>query len=120
MLSGNYRVVQQVFVVIQSGVLKVELDQLDAVSKGVQWHLFTFHDRDKILGFNFTSMGLVNSNWLQVTLQNIVVFQLAHTDSTGLSVEEMSRVEHSLSFVAGHHGEKECIFRLTYHAQRHV
>jgi hypothetical protein len=119
-LPGHNRVVQHIIIIVQSGVLKIKLDQLHAVRKGIKWHLFALHNRNKIVCFNFTVMGLVNSNWLQVTFQNIVVFELAHTNATGLPIEKASRVKYGLSLVASHRSEKVSFFGLANHAQRHV
>jgi hypothetical protein len=113
----NYRVVNLVLVVVQSGVLKIELDKFDTVSKCVQWNLLAFYNGNKIIVTSLATMCLVNCYWLQITLKNIVIFKLAYTNTTCLSIEEVGRIKDGLSFVACHLREEVGILWLADHSQ---
>ena len=69
----DQRVIQQVIVVILGWVLKVELDQLNAIRKGVQRHFNTLQNCNKVIFFNFTCMCMEDSNGKQGPSQSLVI-----------------------------------------------
>lgn len=119
MFAGDQGVVQKILVVIESGVLKVELDQLNSVGESKQRHFYSLSDRNRVCLRRLAPMRTPNCNRPQVSLEGRVTFNLPQGKATRLLIKEVRRVEHGLALVSAHLAKKESLKRLLHHAQRH-
>ena len=96
MLACDDGVIQHEVVECLIGVLEVELNHFDAVSKRVKRHLGALSDSNVLLFVLLDTVTRVQSQRTQVSRQRLLIFQVDGAEATHLHIEELGCVEHRL------------------------